>query len=121
LAKFATKVYIIHRRDSFRASKIMTERVLNHPKIEVIWNAKVEEIMGKDKVERIKLIITKNEVDSTKILSRLNSSPESSIGVVKHKVSKNFVSSSSQLPLDGVFVAIGHRPDTDLLKEKIIQ
>jgi thioredoxin reductase (NADPH) len=46
LTRFATKVYLIHRRDSFRASKIMAEKALKNPKIEVIWNTAVEEILG---------------------------------------------------------------------------
>jgi thioredoxin reductase (NADPH) len=87
LTKFAKKVYIIHRRDFFRASKIMQDRVFADKKIEVIWNSLVEEIMGEKKVEGIKLKI-KNE--KLKILN-----------------------------LDGVFVAIGHKPDTDLFKGKV--
>lgn len=53
LTKFATQVHIVHRRDSFKASKIMQERVLNNPKITVHWNATVQEIQGSKKVERI--------------------------------------------------------------------
>ena len=90
LTKFAKKVYIIHRRDSFRASKIMTERVLNHPKIEVVWNSQVVEIMGEKKVEGIKL---KSSTDS--------------------------VATYRTLLIDGIFVAIGHRPDTELFKGKV--
>ncbi|NTU73900.1 FAD-dependent oxidoreductase, partial [Candidatus Roizmanbacteria bacterium] len=86
LTKFAKKIYIIHRRDSFRASKIMRERVLNHPNIEVIWNAHVEEVLGEQKVSGVKL----NVGDKTR-----------------------------ELALDGVFVAIGHQPDTELFKDQI--
>lgn len=53
LTKFATKVTIIHRRDAFRASKIMAERVLNHEKISVLWNTTLKEIRGKNFVEEI--------------------------------------------------------------------
>jgi thioredoxin reductase (NADPH) len=53
LAKFADSVTILHRRDSFKASKIMQERVLNNPKIKVLWNTTVQEIQGKDFVEKI--------------------------------------------------------------------
>lgn len=49
LTRFAKKVYVIHRRDSFRASKIMQDRVLKHPKIEVIWNSEVVEVKGNGK------------------------------------------------------------------------
>jgi thioredoxin reductase (NADPH) len=87
LTKFAKKVYIIHRRDFFRASKIMQERVKENKKIEVIWNSSVEEIIGEKKVEGIKLKINNEKL---KIID-----------------------------LDGVFVAIGHKPDTDLFKDKI--
>lgn len=55
LAKFASKVTIVHRRDEFRASKIMQDRVLNHEKIEVIWNKSVEDVLGKDSVEGVML------------------------------------------------------------------
>lgn len=90
LTKFATKVYVIHRRDSFRASKIMQERVLQNKKIEVVWNASVEEVLGEQKVEGIQLAIERN----------------------KEKMSK-------KIDLDGVFVAIGHKPDTQIFFNSI--
>ncbi len=55
LTRFGTKVYLIHRRDTFKASKIMAERALNNPKIEVIYNAEVAEILGETNVTGIKL------------------------------------------------------------------
>jgi len=55
LTKFASKVYLIHRRDQLRASKIMQERVLKHPKIEVIWNTVVEDVLGDDVVSAVRL------------------------------------------------------------------
>ncbi len=55
LTKFASKVYLIHRRDSLRASKIMQKRVLNHPKIEVIWNTVVGDVLGERAVSAVKL------------------------------------------------------------------
>ena len=88
LTKFAKKVYIIHRRDFFRASKIMQERVLKNEKIEVIWNSQVEEILGDKHVEGI-------------------------------KIKTVFDQRQSLIKLDGVFVAIGHKPDTDLFKGQI--
>ena len=60
LTRFASKVYLIHRRDSFKASKIMQERALNNPKIEVIWNTEVSELLGDGKLTGIK---TTNLVD----------------------------------------------------------
>lgn len=62
LTRFASKVYLIHRRDSFKASKIMQERALNNPKIEVIWNTEVSELLGEGKLTGIK---TTNLVDGS--------------------------------------------------------
>ena len=87
LTKFANKVYLVHRRDHFRASKIMQERVLNNPKIEVVYNAQVVEVIGKEKVTGLKLSINKN-----------NQKQE------------------QELQLEGLFVAIGHAPATAFLK-----
>ena len=84
LTKFATKVYIVHRRDSFRASKIMQDRVLDNDKIEVLWNKEVTEIHGSESVESVSLSDTKD-------------------------------GSSSEVNIDGVFMAIGHTPNVDFL------
>jgi thioredoxin reductase (NADPH) len=89
LTRFASKVYVIHRRDSFRASKIMAERVLNHPKIKVIWNSEVTEVQGDGK-----------SVNNLR-LRNLNDQ------------------SLSDLKVQGLFLAIGHKPNTDLFKEFI--
>jgi thioredoxin reductase (NADPH) len=83
LTHFASKVSVIHRRDQFRASKIMADRVLAHPKIEVIWDTVVEEVLD----------VSKNEVTGLKIRN------------VKTDV-------VSELPVTGLFVAIGHKPNT---------
>jgi len=88
LTKFAKKVYIIHRRDFFRASKIMQERVKENKKIEVIWNSAVEKIVGETHVEGIKIKTVFEKKEQRQSLIKLN----------------------------GVFVAIGHKPDTDLFK-----
>lgn len=88
LTKFATKVTVVHRRDEFRASTIMAERVLNHPKIEVIWDTVVEEILGDKVVDGVR---TRN--------------------VVTDEV--------TTLPTDGVFVAIGHDPNTSVFEGKL--
>ena len=84
LTKFAKKVYIVHRRDSFRASKIMQDRALGNDKIEVLWNKEVTEIHGSESVESVSLSDTKD-------------------------------GSSSELNIDGVFMAIGHTPNVDFL------
>lgn len=89
LAKMASRVHLLHRREEFRASKIMQERVLNDPKISVHWNTGVSEIYGElephKKVLGVRLHDTKTQVER-------------------------------DLPVAGVFVAIGHKPNTDLFK-----
>ena len=88
LTKFASKVTIVHRRDEFRASKIMQQRALANPKIEVVWNAAVEEILGEDAVT----------------------------GVILRDTATG---DASELATDGVFMAIGHDPNTDLFKGQL--
>lgn len=87
LTRFAKKVYIIHRRGEFRASKIMQERIRSNPKIELILNNAIEEIKGEMKVEGIILKTAHNN--------------------------------SRELALNGIFIAIGHKPDTLLFKDAI--
>ena len=90
LTRFADKVTIVHRRDAFRASKIMQERTLANPKIEVIWNAVVDEILGTD------------------------------VGHVTGVRLKDTVTGATrEMPIDGVFAAIGHEPNTSLFKGKV--
>ena len=88
LTKFASKVTVVHRRDEFRASKIMAERVLSHEKIEVMWNTVVTEIQGEDTVTGVSL--------------------EDTVSGEK----RNFKT-------DGVFIAIGHKPTTDLFTDEL--
>lgn len=88
LTRFAKKVYIIHRRSEFRASKIMQQRVLNNEKIVVLWNSVVADVLGEEKVTGIAL-------------------------------KDSLTSEERQLRVDGVFLAIGHKPDTDIFKNKI--
>lgn len=88
LTKFASKVYVIHRRDELRASKIMQERAFKNEKIEFIWNAEVADILGEDAVSGI---VLRDTVDG----------------------------STRELPLDGVFVAIGYDPRTHLVHGKL--
>ncbi len=63
LTKFAKKVYVVHRRDSFRASAIMQERVLDHEKIEVLWNREVKQINGEKSVSSVDLVSSVEEAD----------------------------------------------------------
>ena len=86
LTKFASKVTIVHRRDEFRASKIMQDRALANPRIEVAWNSEVAEILGDDAVTGVRL--------------RDTASGE-----------------SREFRTDGVFVAIGHTPNTELFAD----
>lgn len=88
LTKFASKVTVVHRRDEFRASTIMSERVLNHPKIDVIWNSVVEEVFGESVVEGVRL----RDVVSGEV---------------------------SEFPTDGLFVAIGHDPNTKIFVDQL--
>jgi thioredoxin reductase (NADPH) len=88
LTKFATNVHLVHRRDEFRASRIMVDRAKQNPKIDFVTNAVVEEIIGTDKVEALKL---KNTVTGEE----------------------------SVVPADGVFVAIGHDPRTELFIDQL--
>jgi thioredoxin reductase (NADPH) len=86
LSKLAKKVYMLVRRDEMRASKIMVQRVLNTPNIEVLWNSETDEILGAEDVEgmRIKDTVTGEKRD---------------------------------IAIQGFFVAIGHKPNTDIFKD----
>lgn len=88
LTKFATEVTIVHRRDAFKASKIMAARALANPKIKVIWDTEITEILGKDHVEGVRLKNVKTGEEST-------------------------------LECGGYFSAIGHTPNTKLVKGQL--
>lgn len=88
LTKYASKVYLIHRRDTFRASSAMQDKVTKDPKIEIIWNTEVTRVIGEGKVESISL--KNNKTDETK-----------------------------EIKLDGVFVAIGHKPVSDIFAGQV--
>jgi thioredoxin reductase (NADPH) len=85
----AETIYLIHRRDELRASKVMQERAFKHPKIELVWNSVVEEVLGDD--QQVTGLRLKSTVDD----------------------------SSSELKVSGMFVAIGHTPNTSFLKGKL--
>jgi thioredoxin reductase (NADPH) len=91
LSKFASVVYIVHRRDHLRASKIMTQRALRHPKIAPIWNSVVTEVLGDERQ------------GVTGVTLRDMTSP----------------SQSRDLPATGLFLAIGHAPKTDFLHGRL--
>lgn len=86
--KFAREVLIVHRRDEFRASKVMADRVLTHPKIRVLWNKKVKEVLGMNEISGLRLEDTRT-------------------GEV------------SDVVVGGMFVAIGHTPNTEFLNGQI--
>ncbi len=88
LTKFATKVYLIHRRDKLRAEKILQDRLKENSKIEFIWDSEVTKFNGNDDLESIDLLNKKDNKTST-------------------------------LKIDGVFIAIGHDPATQLFKGQL--
>lgn len=90
LSRICSKVTIIHRRDAFRASKIMAERVMSNPKIEIKWNSIVEEVTD----------VAKGSVDGV---------------VIRNSVDNK----TTKIAVTGFFVAIGHRPNTDPFKGQV--
>ncbi|HBZ66421.1 MAG TPA: thioredoxin-disulfide reductase [Bacteroidales bacterium] len=93
LAKLASKVYMIHRRDEFRASKAMQAKVFNTPNIEVIWNSSIKEIIGEKQ-----------------------GFMKSANGIIVEDVTNQ---QTKQINIDGLFIAIGHSPNADIFKGHI--
>jgi thioredoxin reductase (NADPH) len=91
LTNFATKVTLIHRRDSLRAEKIMQDRLFKHPKIEVLWDHTVEEVIGHD----------------------------DPLGVTAVRARHVATGAVTEIPCAGFFVAIGHSPATELVKDQL--
>tara|TARA_Y100000588_G_scaffold392515_1_gene504762 strand:- start:30 stop:1082 length:1053 start_codon:yes stop_codon:yes gene_type:complete len=91
LSKFASRVHIVHRRDTFRASKIMAERVLENEKIQVEWNSVVQEILGTDQ-DGVTAVTIRSTEDESK---------------------------TTDLEASGYFAAIGHTPNTDFLDSQL--
>jgi thioredoxin reductase (NADPH) len=91
LTNHATKVTVIHRRDHFRAERILQDRLFNHPKIDVIWDSAIEEIKGGENPQKVTHVTIKN-VKTGKL---------------------------TDVPTDGVFIAIGHAPATELVAGQI--
>ncbi|MBX3299610.1 MAG: thioredoxin-disulfide reductase [Acidobacteria bacterium] len=87
LTKFASRVTLIHRRDEFRASKIMQDRVLNHEKIDVLWNTEIRSINGSKEA-----------------------------GVESISIYNNITGEETDFATQGVFIAIGHKPNTELFR-----
>ena len=91
LTNFASKVTLIHRRDSLRAEKILQKRLFNNPKIKILWNKKVKEFVGTENPNNLEKIILEDTQNQTE----------------------------SKIIVPGVFIAIGHDPATSLFKNKI--
>ena len=91
LTNFASKVTLIHRRETLRAEKILQDRLFKHPKIDIIWNKTIEEFIGDDKKPSLESLVLKDTKDN----------------------------SESKLSVKGAFVAIGHDPSTSLFKNKV--
>lgn len=89
LSRLCTKVHLIVRRDEMRASKIMQQRVLNTPNIEIHWNSETEEVLGDD------------------------------AGVKGVRIVNNKTGEKKELTIEGFFLAIGHKPNTDIFKGQI--
>ena len=88
LTKYASEVVIIHRRDKFRASKVMADSVLSHPKVRVIWNSEVTEVNGYSEIDGVELTDT-------------------------------VTGEKSDLEVGGLFIAIGHEPNTKFLNGQL--
>ena len=88
LTNHATKVTLVHRRDSLRAEKILQKRMFDHPKVKVVWDSAVEEVIGK----------------------------EGPLGVTGVRLKNVKTGATEEIKTDGLFVAIGHTPNTDLFK-----
>jgi len=90
LSKYSSVVYLVHRRDALRASSVMVDRAMNNPKIEIVWNHVVEEVLGNDEK-----------------------------GVTGVRLQSTVGEGEKQLEASGFFLAIGHTPNTDFLKGKL--
>jgi len=91
LTNFASSVTLVHRRDSLRAEKMMQQRLFSHPKIKVVWDSSVDEVLGSDTPKSVTAIRLKNEKSG----------------------------STTDLAVDGMFVAIGHSPATELFRGQV--
>ena len=91
LTNFASKVTVVHRRDSFRAEKILQDRLFKNPKVEIVWNHVLEEVVG----------------------------DENPLGVTGAKIRDVNTGEETLVPVHGVFIAIGHAPSTELFRGKL--
>ncbi|OQW51261.1 thioredoxin-disulfide reductase [Candidatus Raskinella chloraquaticus] len=91
LTKFASKVTVIHRRDSFKAEKILQQRLLAHPKVEIVWNSALDAVLGS----------------------------ENPRGVTHMRLRDTRTGALTERPVDGVFIAIGHAPSVELFSGEL--
>ena len=91
LTNFASKVTVVHRRDAFRAEKILQDRLFKHPKIEVIWDCVLDDVTGSENPLKVRGVVLRNI----------------KTGALR------------EMPADGVFIAIGHTPSTELVAGKV--
>jgi thioredoxin reductase (NADPH) len=91
LTNFASKVTVVHRRDAFRAEKILQDRLFRNPKINVIWDSALDDVTGSDNPLKVRGVVLRNVKTGTK----------------------------QELAADGVFIAIGHTPSTELVAGKV--
>lgn len=115
MTRFAKHVSVIHRRDSFKASSIMLQKAKDNEKIDFILNSQILEILGDQKVEKVKILthfkekvfLKKSVAELAKFLPRLAHG---------HIIEKGKDSIVWELPIDGVFVAVGHMPNSAVFK-----
>ncbi len=91
LTNFASKVTVVHRRDSFRAEKILQDRLFKHPKISVIWDSELADVVGHENPLKVRGVVLRNVKSGAK----------------------------QEMAADGVFIAIGHSPSTELVAGKV--
>jgi len=91
LTNFASKVTLVHRRDSLRAERILQERLFKHPKVEIRWNTVLDDVLGTEKP----------------------------LGVTAARLKNIATGASEDLAVDGIFIAIGHKPATELFEDKL--
>lgn len=93
LTNHAAKVYVVHRRDKFKAEKILQDRLFKNPKIEVIWNHALDEVLGSENPRSVTAARLKNTLNGE----------------------------TKELAIDGIFIAIGHKPNSDLFKNTALE
>lgn len=110
LTKFAQHVWLVHRREDFRASQIMQKRTFENPKITVVWNSVITEVLGDQKVEKVKIETVGEKIKVKEGGKDLEKSVEDMGGAPLESGEKLVW----EFPIDGIFVAIGHTPNSKI-------